>query len=156
MHGRPRKPLNPGNGDEDSFQKSTQLRTLQSQLLHNHHNKIYTKEALDLCSKLLEINPEFNTAWNYRKLVVQHHLSSQTNQDFITSILDQELKIVEIALEKNCKSYGSWHHRKWILNKGLSSLDHEFSLLNKFQEADSRNFHAWDYRRFVAALKNVP
>ncbi|KAI3884686.1 hypothetical protein MKX03_016134, partial [Papaver bracteatum] len=63
---------------------------------------------------------------------------------------------VEIALERNRKSYGAWHHRKWILNKGLSSFDHEFNLPNKFQEVDSRNFHAWNYRRFVAALKNVP
>ncbi|KAI3891603.1 hypothetical protein MKW92_033745 [Papaver armeniacum] len=148
--------VNPGNEDEDSFQKSTQLRTLQSQLLHNHHNKIYTKQALDLSPKLLGINPEFNTAWNYRKLVVQHNLLSQKNQDFIKSILDQELKIVEIALERNCKSYGAWHHRKWILNKGLSSFDHKFNLLSKFQEVDSRNFHAWNYRRFVVALRNVP
>ncbi|MCL7045185.1 hypothetical protein MKW94_029190 [Papaver nudicaule] len=158
MHGRPRKPLNPeGIEDKDSIQKSNELRDLQSQLLRNHHNKIYTTEALKLSSKLLAINPEFNTAWNYRKLFVQHNLnSSQANQDLIKSILDQELEIVEIALTRNGKSYGAWYHRKWILNKGLSSLDHEFRLLDKFLKADPRNFHAWNYRRFVAALKNVP
>ncbi|OVA01846.1 Leucine-rich repeat [Macleaya cordata] len=153
MHGRPRKPLKPE--DAASIEKAAKLRTLQSQLLHNHHNQIYTKEALDLSSKLLESNPELYTAWNYRKLAVQHNLLSETDHDSIKSILDEELRIVEIALRRNFKSYGAWHHRKWVLSKGLSSLDHEFKLLDKFQKADARNFHAWNYRRFVASLKNV-
>lgn len=33
-------------------------------------------------------------------------------------------------------------------------MDHEFRLLEKLQKADSRNFHAWNYRRFIAALQN--
>lgn len=54
---------------------------------------------------------------------------------------------VESALRQNFKSYGAWHHRKWILSKGHSSIDNELHLLDKFQKADSRNFHAWNYRR---------
>jgi energy-coupling factor transporter transmembrane protein EcfT len=53
----------------------------------------YTKEALDLSAKLLEINPECYTAWNYRKLAVQHNLS-QSDSDSVTSLFDQELKLV--------------------------------------------------------------
>jgi hypothetical protein len=53
----------------------------------------YSKEALDLSAKLLEINPECYTAWNYRKLAVQHNLS-QSDSDSIASIFDQELKLV--------------------------------------------------------------
>ncbi|KAF8411360.1 hypothetical protein HHK36_003909 [Tetracentron sinense] len=154
MHGRPRKPLKPEEGAA-SFAKAANLRTLQAQLLHNHHHKIYIKDALDLSSKLLEINPEAYTAWNYRKLAVEHNLRSETDPDSIKAILSEELRLVESALRRNFKSYGAWHHRKWVLSKGNSSLDHEFRLLDQFQKADSRNFHAWNYRRFVAALKNV-
>ena len=38
---------------------------------------------------------------------------------------------------------------------GYSSLDHEFQLLDQFFKDDSRNFHGWNYRRFVAKLKNA-
>lgn len=55
----------------------------------------YTKEALELSSKLLEINPECYTAWNYRKHAVQHSLfESNLDPDSVNSILDQELRVV--------------------------------------------------------------
>ncbi|THG23185.1 hypothetical protein TEA_018357 [Camellia sinensis var. sinensis] len=41
-----------------------------------------------------------------------------------------------------------------VLSKGHSSVDRELLLLGVFVKKDSRNFHAWNYRRFVAALKN--
>ncbi|KAK6944547.1 Protein prenyltransferase, alpha subunit [Dillenia turbinata] len=156
MHGRPRKPTKLED-EEAKAAKSAKLRSLQSQLLHNHHNKIYTNEALEISAKLLEINPEFYTAWNYRKLALQHNLSlshsdSNTEDDVITSLLNEELRITESALRQNFKSYGAWHHRKWVLAKGHSSVDHEMRLLHKFHKADPRNFNAWNYRRFVAEL----
>lgn len=153
MHGRPRKPLK--EEDESVLSaKAEKLHSLQSQFLANHQNRIYTKEALDLSAKLLEINPECYTAWNYRKLAVQHNLS-ESNSDSDASLFDQELKVVENALKKNFKSYGAWHHRKWVLSKGHSSIDNELRLLNDFQKADARNFHAWNYRRFVTALMKI-
>lgn len=51
----------------------------------------YTTEALEVSTKLLEANPEFYTAWNYRKLAVQNNLASDGS---INSILDEELKVV--------------------------------------------------------------
>ncbi|XP_047166623.1 geranylgeranyl transferase type-2 subunit alpha 1 [Vigna umbellata] len=149
MHGRPRKALK--QEDETVLSAKTEkLRSLQAQFLANHHNRIYSKEALDVSAKLLEVNPECYTAWNYRKLAVQHHLTNSDSDPH--SIFQGELKLVEIALRKNFKSYGAWHHRKWVLSKGHSSIDNEMRLLNGFQKADPRNFHAWNYRRFVTEL----
>ena len=55
----------------------------------------YTKEALDVSAKLLEINPESYTAWNYRKLAVQHNIAeSNSDPDSLKSILDVELRVV--------------------------------------------------------------
>ncbi|XP_047266989.1 geranylgeranyl transferase type-2 subunit alpha 1 isoform X2 [Capsicum annuum] len=158
MHGRPRKA--PTQEEQEAFTiKASKLRSLQSQFLQFHHKKVYTKEALDVSAKLLESNPEYYTAWNYRKIAVQHNLNLPEvgeNEESIKSILDEELRLVENALRKNFKSYGAWHHRKWVLSKGHSSTDKELLLLSKFQKADSRNFHAWNYRRFVTTLKNIP
>lgn len=63
----------------------------------------YTKEALELNAKLLEINPEFMTAWNYRKLAFEHNISSQSevekaDSDHIKSIIDEELRVVSSYL----------------------------------------------------------
>lgn len=152
MHGRPRKPSNPED-EAASAAKASKLRNLQSQFIHFHHNKLYDKEAVEVCTKLLEINPEYYTAWNYRKLAVDHFLSQPACDP--DTILNEELRVVESALRQNFKSYGAWHHRKWVVSKGHSSVDQELRLLDKFQKADSRNFHAWNYRRFVAALKSI-
>lgn len=152
MHGRPRKPSNPED-EAASTAKASKLRTLQSQFLNYHHNNTYDKTALELSAKLLETNPEFYTAWNYRKLAVNHFLSQPGSDP--ESILNEELRVVENALRQNFKAYGAWHHRKWVLSKGHSSVDHELRLLDQFQKADPRNFHAWNYRRFVAALKSI-
>ncbi|KAK2659933.1 hypothetical protein Ddye_006466 [Dipteronia dyeriana] len=156
MHGRPRKPSKPED-EAASAAKAQKLRALQSQFLHNHQNNIYTKESVELSAKLLEINPESYTAWNYRKLAVEHHLSLthfDSNPESFNSIFQQELTVAENAMRQNFKSYGAWYHRKWVLIKGHSSINHELRLLDKFQKADSRNFHAWNYRRFVAPLMN--
>ncbi|WZY85558.1 hypothetical protein YC2023_031942 [Brassica napus] len=154
MHGRPRKAYKPEE-EAASASKAAKLRSLQTQFMSNHQHKIYTKEAIDLSRKLLEINPEAYTAWNYRKLAVEDTLSrEESNQDLVKSILDEELKVVESALRQNFKSYGAWHHRKWVLSKGHSSVGNELRLLDKFQSLDSRNFHAWNYRRFVVELTN--
>ncbi|ESQ54875.1 hypothetical protein EUTSA_v10024594mg [Eutrema salsugineum] len=154
MHGRPRKAYKPEE-EAASAAKAVKPRSLQSQFMSNHHNKIYTKEAIELSTKLLEINPEAYTAWNYRKLAVEDRLSRiESDPDLVKSILDEELVVVESALRQNFKSYGAWHHRKWVLSKGNSSIGNELRLLDKFQRLDSRNFHAWNYRRFVVELTN--
>ncbi|CAH8384665.1 unnamed protein product [Eruca vesicaria subsp. sativa] len=154
MHGRPRKAYKPEE-EAASAAKAAKLRILQTQFMSNHHNKIYTKEAVDLSTKLLEINPEAYTAWNYRKLAVEDKLSRiESDPDLVKTILDEELSVVESALRQNFKSYGAWHHRKWVLSKGNSSVANEMRLLDKFQKLDSRNFHAWNYRRFVVELTN--
>lgn len=50
----------------------------------------------------------------------------------------------------NPKSYGAWYHRKWVIQFGLSPMDAEFLLLKKLLKLDARNFHGWDYRRYLS------
>ncbi|KAL0917324.1 hypothetical protein M5K25_012379 [Dendrobium thyrsiflorum] len=157
MHGQPRKPLRVKDAAAAAA-KASNLRDLQSQLLHNHHHRLYTKEAIAASSKLLEINPEILTVWNYRKLALQQNLKEATDSERMKSLVDDELRAVEIALRANPKSYGAWYHRKWVLSQGLAEVDfdREFRLLDQLLKVDSRNFHGWNYRRFVAKLKGLP
>lgn len=54
----------------------------------------YTKEALELSFKLLEINPESYTTWNYRKLAFQHNVKELSDPEAIKSAVDDELRVV--------------------------------------------------------------
>ncbi|KAG5062898.1 hypothetical protein JHK85_004081 [Glycine max] len=162
MHGQPRKALK--QEDEAALSaKAEKLRSLQAQFLANHHNNMlplflpstffflslfFSPSVNSNCALQIQqgnARCERYTAWNYRKLAVQHLLSNNSDSDS-HSIFQDELKLVEIALRKNFKSYGAWHHRKWVLSKGHSSMDNEMRLLNGFQKADPRNFHAWNCR----------
>lgn len=62
----------------------------------------YTKEALGLSFKLLEINPEAYTAWNYRKLAFQHNIGELSEPEAIKSAIDDELRVVSFELVINC------------------------------------------------------
>ncbi|KAG2307818.1 hypothetical protein Bca52824_027566 [Brassica carinata] len=136
-----------------SAAKVVKLRSFQSRFMSNHHHKIYTKEAIDLSTKLLEINPRrIITELPPARQKIPFH--EESNPHLVKSILDEELKVVESTLRQNFKSYGAWHHRKWVLSKGHSSVGNELRLLDKFQSLYSRNFHAWNYLRFVVELIN--
>ena len=126
---------------------------------------------MEISSKLLEVNPEVYTAWNYRKIAVQDTLGSSDDDELVKNILNRELKIVsslilclfffprlnvvyffrkaEVALRRNPKCYGAWYHRKWILKLGFkeNDIEREFRLLDQLLKADSRNFHGWNHRR---------
>ncbi|PUZ59496.1 hypothetical protein GQ55_4G046200 [Panicum hallii var. hallii] len=157
MHGRPRRPAKPED-EAAASAKAAKLRDLQAQVLQNHHSRTYTKVAIGLSFKLLEINPEAYTAWNYRKLAFQHNIKELSDPEAIRSAVDDELRVVEVALRQNPKSYGAWYHRKWLLNQKLAPVDskREFGLLDKLLKVDARNFHGWNYRRFLARFMGVP
>ncbi|OEL17954.1 Geranylgeranyl transferase type-2 subunit alpha 1 [Dichanthelium oligosanthes] len=157
MHGRPRRPTKPVD-EEAASAKAAKLRDLQVQVLQNHQSRTYTKEAIGLSFKLLEINPEAYTAWNYRKLALKHKIKELSDPEAIRSAVDDELRVVEVALRQNPKSYGAWYHRKWLLNQKLAPVDfkRELGLLDKLLKVDARNFHGWNYRRFLARFMGVP
>eukprot|EP00250_Pteridium_aquilinum_P015366 c22544_g1_i1 orf=223-2334(-) len=156
MHGRPRATQGPDPARQKHEEaKTASFQSLLQEVLHNHRQRNFSKEALLQNAKLLETNPEVYTAWNYRKLAVTYLLESQHDESARKSLLDVELHVIERALMRNFKSYGAWHHRKWVLHFGLSSLDHEYRLLDKLLNSDARNFHGWDYRRFLARVKKA-
>jgi geranylgeranyl transferase type-2 subunit alpha len=104
-------------------------------------------EGYQLTARLIEINPDYYTLWNYRRRIVQTMLSeADANRD---EVLNKELQLTERALRRNPKSYCAWHHRVWVLDQGWDKLLDEVALCTKYLDFDSRNFHCWDYRQNV-------
>lgn len=77
----------------------------------------------------------------------------------LSALASVELKVTQDAITKNPKSYSAWHHRQWTIAHfppPLVSIDHEIGLCNLMLEGDERNFHCWNYRRWVVAFGRVP
>lgn len=123
-------------------------------MLAAHQTKDYSPPSVGLSAKLLEINPELNTAWNYRRNAIQTVLSAGGNP--AVAAASEELALTQRALMKNPKSYATWHHRRWTIKQGFTSLEEEIRLVEKLLDADERNFHGWAYRRFIATLMGMP
>ncbi|XP_048218709.1 geranylgeranyl transferase type-2 subunit alpha [Perognathus longimembris pacificus] len=113
------------------------------------------ESVLELTSQILGANPDFATLWNCRREVFQR-LETQKSPEELAALVKAELGFLESCLRVNPKSYGTWHHRCWLLSRlPEPQWARELELCACFLEVDERNFHCWDYRRFVAAQAAV-
>lgn len=134
------------------FKLDQGLQGLQNQGLQDSKDS-----TLELTANMLQVNPDPLYLWDRRRSML-----IDTN----TSALDylkEELTLTQKCLERNPKAYGAWFHRKWcILQQQQSSNDDvvnnnnddvllkgEIALTTQFLNLDERNFHCWNYRRFI-------
>eukprot|EP00191_Tetraselmis_sp_GSL018_P001942 CAMPEP_0177614116 /NCGR_PEP_ID=MMETSP0419_2-20121207/22444_1 /TAXON_ID=582737 /ORGANISM="Tetraselmis sp., Strain GSL018" /LENGTH=328 /DNA_ID=CAMNT_0019111073 /DNA_START=27 /DNA_END=1008 /DNA_ORIENTATION=+ len=151
MHGRPRPPKGAPVDkitQDRLFQKAKLYAALANEVLTRRKDHRYDEESLSLAAKLLELNPEIYTVWNYRKEAIQCVLDGE-DKELAEQTAKAELALVDKALLKNPKSYATWHHRKWIVRRKLTSCERELELVEKLLDADERNFHGWGYRRWL-------
>lgn len=109
---------------------------------------------MELSAKLLELNPEVYTVWNYRREALGPVVAA--GGEPAVAAVAGELAVTERALMRNPKSYSTWHHRRWAVASGFCSLEREMHLIEKLLEADDRNFHGWGYRLFIARHMGMP
>lgn len=50
---------------------------------------------------------------------------------FCRSACTHELALTQACLQENPKSYSTWHHRKWVVLKGLADLNAELKLVSR-------------------------
>ncbi|KAJ7632209.1 rab-protein geranylgeranyltransferase [Roridomyces roridus] len=110
----------------------------------------WSRDTLDLTTRILRINPEFFTAWNYRRNIL------------LSGIFPERYRMT------HPKVYWIWNHRRWCLENTPSgpegnlngwrqtNWDREMFVVDKMLDADSRNFMAWDYRRYCLVNMPVP
>ncbi|KAJ2741219.1 Rab geranylgeranyltransferase [Coemansia sp. BCRC 34301] len=153
MHGRRRQAFREPSVDEkeQSRQRVEKYCSLNSSVMELRAKSVFTTEALDLTRRLLELNTELHTVWNYRRQVFQH-MDLWQDADERQRKLDAELGFVFEIIMKNVKSYWMWNHRVWTLNSmPRADWRKELGLVAKLLALDARNFHGWDYRRFVVS-----
>jgi hypothetical protein len=69
------------------------------------------------------------TIWNFRREALQPIFEAGGEEAQRAS--DGELQLTHLCLTENPKSYSAWHHRKWVVQKGLGNLDHELQLVSR-------------------------
>lgn len=118
---------------------------------------------------MLQINPEFYTVWNYRRNIYLGAVFQKSTPEQINEILEKDLVMTTIALKAHPKVYCIWTHRRWCLEHTpegpgtegddihgwrMKNWNQELFVVEKMLSVDARNFHAWNYRRYV--LANMP
>jgi geranylgeranyl transferase type-2 subunit alpha len=96
---------------------------------------------------LLTQNPDYYSAWNFRRVALPKVYSSAEE---LLDILRKEIKWLTCSvLPINPKSYWVWNHRRWCLhqiesqhvgdNNSLKVWKEELALADAFLNVDSRN-----------------
>ncbi|BEI83252.1 hypothetical protein CcaverHIS002_0311200 [Cutaneotrichosporon cavernicola] len=133
---------------------------LQEDVFAMKRGNEYTLEALEKTNKLLDLNPEFYTVWNYRRHILTRGLFPSSTDEEIVGLLEADLRLTMAYLRVHPKVYWIWTHRKWCLEnvpRGPGDSEgwrnefwkKEIGLVEKLLDADARNFHAWTYRRYI-------
>ncbi|KRX89229.1 Geranylgeranyl transferase type-2 subunit alpha [Trichinella pseudospiralis] len=148
MHGRVRHVIT----DEERIKKKKKLEQY-SKLRNCVFEKIksgkFNEEAMQMSAALLLKNADFVTIWNCRR----QFLLSLPKGDELEKHFQEELNLTKDCLYDNPKSYCVWFHRSWVLgHQSYPNFEKEFLLINEALKFDDRNFHCWDYRRFVCKL----
>ncbi|PPQ78529.1 LOW QUALITY PROTEIN: hypothetical protein CVT25_011801, partial [Psilocybe cyanescens] len=154
--------------EQSKIEEFTKLSTAALSKKREHD---WSRDAFDLTTRLLQVNPEFYTIWNYRRDILTNGLFMNSIPETINDLLTDELAMTMSALKTHPKVYWIWNHRMWCLEHVPESLgqdsesasgwrqkawDRELFVVEKMLDADPRNFLAWDYRRYVLASMPVP
>ncbi|XP_065675024.1 geranylgeranyl transferase type-2 subunit alpha-like isoform X1 [Hydra vulgaris] len=137
------------------LEKSTQFHQGMVSVLENRGIEGKDDFVLKESEKLLLTNPDVYTLWNIRKEIIETKLKENILEGDC-EMLRKELVLTQNALHTNPKSYGVWNHRQFIIiNMNKPNWSEELRLCNLFLKYDSRNFHCWDYRRFIVKESKV-
>ncbi|CAG8539603.1 12208_t:CDS:2 [Ambispora leptoticha] len=155
MHGRKRvKPSAEVERQrkEKEAAKIKEYSDLVDACLNKKDSKKFDTEAFNYTTKILSQNPDFYTIWNFRRNILIYGLLKDADTDQKQEAFSNELVFLQALFQLNPKSYWIFNHRRWSLdNMPYPDWQRELELVGKILELDSRNFHGWDYRRYVTS-----
>ncbi|GAA5859386.1 hypothetical protein JCM1840_004591 [Sporobolomyces johnsonii] len=158
MHGvkRSRVPPVPDSAEVERKKRDKEAKRIEEYtgLIRELQNKMaakeYTPASLQLTTRVLGLNPEFQTGWGMRRRILLDGLLAEADTATKQRILEDDLQLTNASLKHNPKNYSVWEHRKWVLET-MPDADWgmEIKMVELFLEKDGRNFHSWDYRRYL-------
>ncbi|KAL9652501.1 hypothetical protein ABK040_000073 [Willaertia magna] len=158
MHGVPRNKTIDEKKQQIMKEKVEIFSGLTRKLFKSKQEKDYSFENLSVMEPALCIAAESYTLWNYRKEIIEYLLDHDENyknsKEKQKELFENELKLTTTILSKHhIKSYCTWHHRRWIMKKlDATHWENDLKLTSQLLSYDNRNFHCWNYRRFILNL----
>lgn len=125
---------------------------LSPMIIHNIKEGEYVedKEILRAIQKAYKIEDPVRRSKEMVTLITEDYSAWNILKKDISS---EQLRLTEMAIENNPKSYQAWYHRLYIYRKDpvlvLEKIERETKLLKLLLEFDSRNFHCWNYKSFL-------
>jgi hypothetical protein len=133
------------------------------QKLRGHLDGVIPQAAdnvLTMTALILLFDPEYLTAANSRKRVIQAEIS---NSGAARSTLEKEKRFLDSLLtsrlHRHTKSPTLWSHRRWLITT-LASVNLPVDILGDIRdvvfvagERHPRNYYAWCHARFLAGLR---
>ena len=182
MHGRLKVRTTEEQEERKRVEREKKLKYYKlgmAECLRRVGDALYDETGYKMSEEILASNGDLQTLWNYRRnclIKFENDLrcasasSSDTPVDFHAELIKyyvNEMQLTVVCLQKNPKSYGSWFHRQWCMERA-NKLDlpgrtkskdltwkNELSLCDQFLRADERNFHCWKHRSFVINKGNL-
>ncbi|SCU97915.1 LAMI_0F12090g1_1 [Lachancea mirantina] len=128
--------------------KISNYRALTEEGLTLKRQGVINWDAFDKTTEILNLNPEFNAIWNYRRDLIK-----ALENNLPDKFWGKELSFTLETLKRFPKVYWIWNHRFWSLKRcpGAegSKWRQELKMVDKILSLDARNFHGWHYRRTV-------
>ncbi|KAK4146489.1 uncharacterized protein C8A04DRAFT_34948 [Dichotomopilus funicola] len=137
---------------------------LAREQLSSHLNKTNPRTPDELflaTSVILLFDPEYLTAANTRKRLIQAELSSSSpSPSHARTRLTKELRFIDSLLtsrlHRHTKSPVLWSHRRWLVDFSASSLEIPVDVISTLKdvvfvagERHPRNYYAWCHARFL-------
>lgn len=158
MHGRVKVKTTAQQQEEKRKEREKKLRvyTAATKLIFKkREEQTCDEEGLKVAEEILRSNPDFSTLWNFRREIFLSYQEERPKEE-LQDLFTYELGFLEGCLQVNPKSYGVWHHREWVLyHMPTPNWKREVDLCNLFLQYDERNFHCWDFRRFVISKAKI-
>ncbi|EUB62378.1 Protein farnesyltransferase/geranylgeranyltransferase type-1 subunit alpha [Echinococcus granulosus] len=122
--------------------------------------------VLELTAEALQMNAANYSIWAYRRNVLTT----------LNSHLASEYTFTKFLLFDHPKNYQLWYHLQWLMEQAVrgdesndpktvynrpesklyAKLMMEFELIREILADDAKNYHAWQYRRWLVDFFSVP
>jgi geranylgeranyl transferase type-2 subunit alpha len=151
---------------EENVKRGAHYSSLSRAAMARRVAGMFDLDSLTAAAKVIEINPDHSTLWNFRRECLQA-LHGEISipaagdagaADSLRQACEGEFALTQACLALNPKSYPVWFHRMWVLQWGRCewAYPRELKLTTKLLALDDRNFHCWTHRRFVVRASSVP
>eukprot|EP00871_Galdieria_phlegrea_P005524 jgi/Galph1/5973/GphlegSOOS_G4561.1 len=150
-------------------EKASKFIALAQAALRKRQERDFSGEDFTLINRILEVNPDEYSLWNFHKDFVLYKIENARKQyagdtfyDKMSELFRSELDLTQRALYRHPKAYPAWQQRLFLLQKAKEHLSNstyeqfmkqELEICAKLLDSDDRNFHGWAHRLRVRQIQ---